>query len=193
MNKPGLNLSDTLTLIIHEIIKQTEEFRLFDINKILVCCSSNRAGGRGGIYGKLVPLRFENGSGIIKHRGIYYTIPKVFLNNTEILYIIYFYMPKFFDLSAEGKIDVIFHELYHINPGFNGDIRRMGNFKKAHGHSKKNFDEQYKEFSDEFYKYIRNTPFHDFLEMNSNDLKKTFSKVTWRRIKTPRPVPLNRN
>jgi hypothetical protein len=193
VKKNSFNITDAFTLIIREMIERTEEFRLFDINRILVCCSTNRNTSRGGIYGKLVPLKFENGNNIIKHRGYYYSIPGLTVNNMEILYVIYFYIPKFLDLPAEKKIDVMFHELYHINPDFNGDIRRMGKFKKAHGHSRKSFDEKYKEYAESFYGYIKNTPFIKFLEMDTTALKREFPAISYRRMKVPKPVRINKN
>ena len=193
MKKESINITDVLNLIIHEMIKMTDEFKHFDINRILVCCGSNQSNARGGLYGKLVPLRFENGSEIIKHRGHYYTIPRLTLNDVEILYIIYLYIPKFMDLSAEKKVDVMFHELYHISPDFNGDIRRMGKVKKAHGHSRKSFDEKYKEYAEAFYLKIKDTSFHRFLEMNTKELTNEFPKISYRRMKVPKPVRLSKN
>ena len=188
-----INLTDVLTLIVHDMIRGTEEFRNFDINRILICCASNRRDGRGAIYGKLLPMRFKDGSSIIKHNGKYYTIPKLKVNNTEIFYIIYFYIPRFFDLSAKDKIKVMFHELYHINPEFNGDIRRMGKVKSAHGHSRKAFEEKYIEYAENFFKVVKDTPYCNFLAMKSDDLKKFFRKIQYRRIKQIKPVLLDRN
>ncbi len=186
----SINLTDTLSLITHEMILRTEEFRGYDINRMLLCCASNRSDSRGGIYGKLVPLKFEDGSDIINFRGRLYTIPKIIHNNIEIRYLIYYYNPKFFDLPAKEKVNVMFHELYHINPDFNGDIRRMGKFKKAHGHSKKSFEKKYLDYSEDFYTFVKDTPYHAFLEMNTKDLKNSFNKISYRRVKTIKPVLL---
>lgn len=193
MKKEPFNITDALTLIIKEMINNTEEFKLFDINKILLCCGTNKSTSRGGIYGKLVPLKFENGNDIIKHKGFYYTIPRLTINNIEIIYIIYLYIPKFLDLTAKQKIDVMFHELYHINPEFNGDIRRMGKFKKAHGHSRKSFDEKYREYAEVFYEKIEDTPFMNFLNMDTHALKKEFKRICYRRMKVPKPVRIDKN
>jgi len=186
----SINLTDTLSLITHEMIIRTPDFRGYDINRMLICCASNRSDSRGGIYGKLVPLKFEDGSDIINFHGRTYTIPKIIHNNIEIRYLIYYYHPKFFDISARDKVNVMFHELYHINPEFNGDIRRMGKFKKAHGHSKKSFEEKYLDNAEEFYSYVKGTPYHAFLEMNSRDLQNSFKKIKCRRMKTIKPVPV---
>lgn len=193
MTGDSINLTDILTLIIHDMIELTEEFKCFDLNKILICCASNRKDFRGATYGKLLPLRFKDGSEIIKHNGRFYTIPKVKVNNMEILYIIYFYIPKFFNLSAKDKVNVMFHELFHINPEFNGDIRRMGKFKAAHGHSRKSFEEKYIEYADIFFEKIEDTPYYNFLKMNSEDIQKEFKKIKYRRMKSIKPVLLTSN
>ena len=189
----SINLTDVLTLIIHDMIKSTGEFKSFDINKILVCCASNRKDFKGAIYGKLQPLRFKDGSEIIKHNKKYYTIPKIVLNNIEILYIIYLYVPKFFNLSIKDKINVIFHELYHISPEFNGDIRRMSKFKSAHGHSKKAFEDHYIEYAENYFNKIDGTPFYSFLQMSSEDIKKQFKVIKYRRMKSIKPQLLSSN
>ena len=99
----SVNLTDILTLIIHDMIKSTDVFKSFDLNKIIVCCASNRKDFRGATYGKLLPLRFKDGSEIIRHNGQIYSIPKVMINGTEILYIIYFYIPKFLIYPLKTK------------------------------------------------------------------------------------------
>ena len=187
-----LNLTDMLSLLLNEMIIRTEEFSRFDINRILLCCSTNKKPDGGGIYGKLVPLRFENGSEIVSHQGRYYTIPKLRVGNQEILYLMYFYIPKFFNLPAKEKVNVMFHELYHINPAFNGDIRRMGSVKKAHGHSKKSFEEKYIEYAEEFYRYVKDTPYYSFLNMSSRDHMNHFKKIQFRRMKSIKPVEIKR-
>lgn len=193
MPEDSINLTDVLTLIIHDMIQSTGEFKAFDLNRMLICCASNRKDCRGAIYGKLLPLRFKDGAEIIKHNGRFYTIPKLKVNNFEILYIIYFYIPKFFNLSAKDKINVMFHELYHISPEFNGDIRRMGKFKAAHGHSRKSFEEKYIEFADIFYEKIKETPYYNFLNMDSHQIKSNFKTVKYRRMKSVKPVLLTTN
>jgi len=187
----SINLTDVLTLIIHDMIKSTDEFKSFDINKILVCCASNRKDSKGAIYGKLQPLRFKDGSEIIKHNNKYYTIPKIVLNDIEILYVLYLYIPKFFDMTAKDKINVMFHELYHISPEFNGDIRRMSNIKSAHGHSKKSFEEKYIQYASIYFNKINDTPFYTFLQMNFKEIEKQFKVIKYRRMKSIKPKLLH--
>jgi len=183
-----INLSHALTAIMGLIVRSSPSLTHIDVSRVLVCIGSNRQGKAGGIYGKLVPLKFENGSEVLKHRGTLYGIPEISHNNRSLLYIIYYYMPRFFDLSWLEKVRVMFHELYHISPLFNGDIRRMGKVKKAHGHSKRHYDSLYKEELKSFLDHIRTSSHIDFLQMDSKSLFNRYRQVTGIRMKKPRPV-----
>ena len=183
-----INLSEALASIIAHIVQYSPSLKHIDIGRILVCIASNKPGRRGGIYGKLVPLKFENGSEIVTYRGAFYKIPEISYNSRSVLYIVYFYIPRFFDLSWNEKLRVIFHELYHISPHFNGDIRRMGKIKTAHGHSKKRFDSFFMEELNNLLSHIQAGPYMGFLEMDTKSLFKRYKQVTGIRMKSPRPV-----
>jgi predicted metallopeptidase len=186
-----VNLTLVLTSIIAEIVQNTPSLSHIDTGRTLVCVGSNKSGRRGGLYGKLIPLRFENGSTVLKHRGRVYAIPEIVHNGASCLYIIHFYMPRFFDLPWHEKLKVMFHELYHISPRFDGDIRRMGAVKTAHGHSKKHFDSLYDSELQSFTNHIRTTEHMQFLEMDSTSIYRRYRRVTGVRMKNPKPVVIN--
>ena len=185
-----INLSETLTSIMQNIVQFSPSLNHIDINRVLVCIGSNKCGRRGGLYGKLVPLKFENGLEVLKYKGSIYGIPEISHNSRTVLYVVYFYMPRFFDLSWEEKLRVIYHELYHISPHFNGDIRRMGKVKTAHGHSKLRYDSLYWNELKRFLNNIQAGPHLNFLEMDSKTLFIHYKKVTGIRMKNPKPVVL---
>jgi hypothetical protein len=187
VNKPKLNITEIITDLIREISVFTESFSHIDANRILVCLASNKSRSRGGIYGKLVPLKFKNGSDILVHKGRKYKIPEIINKDFSVLYAVYFYIPKFFDLSASEKLNTIFHELYHISSDFNGDIRRLGKVKQAHGFSKKKFDTRFENDYKSFLEFIKNKNIYNFLEMDSKTLHNNFI-IYARRMKLPKPV-----
>lgn len=186
-----INLTTALTAVIAEIVQNTLTLSHIDISRTLVCVGSNKRGRRGGLYGKLIPLRFENGSNMLKHSGRVYAIPEIEHNGATCLYMVYFYMPRFFDLPWNEKLKVMFHELYHISPRFDGDIRRMGAVKTAHGHSKKHFDSLYDSELRSFLDHIRTTEHMHFLEMNSSSIYGRYRRVTGVKMKNPKPVIIN--
>ena len=56
------------------------------------------------------------------------------------LYILNFYLPRFLDLPFREKLTTMLHELWHIGPKFDGDVRRLGGRCFAHGSSQKQYD-----------------------------------------------------
>jgi hypothetical protein len=185
---PSLNLTDVLTLIIAEIAGRVPSYRHVDPSRTLVCVGTNR-NGRGAIFGKLVPLRFRDGAETVRHGGRIYRMPRVLSGDIEQLYVIYFYFPRFFDLEPFEKLRVIFHELHHIHPGFNGDIRRMGKVRASHGSSRERFESHFEDDLHAFHEYIRHTPYMNFLSLNTALMRGTFSRIKARRLKVPRPSP----
>ena len=181
-------LTDVLSAIMHEIALFSPQFAHIDMKYVLVSVAFNKASSRGYMYGKLVPLCFENGQKESAYKGRFYRLPDVLYEDTSQLYVIYFYAPRFFNLPPYEKLKVIFHELYHISPEFNGDIRRMGNKKFAHGHSRKNFDALFEEEAKRFSEHIANTEFFEFLSFSADDFYKKFKKVIYLKVKMPRAV-----
>ena len=61
-----------------------------------------------GIFAKVVPLRFENGAQTTRHGRRFYRMPPLQHEGREILYLIYFYLPRFQDLGYRDKVDDLF-------------------------------------------------------------------------------------
>jgi hypothetical protein len=185
---PEINLTDVITLIIQEIARRGGNFSHVDARRVLVCMASNRSNASGGTFGKLVPLRFKDGAETLRYRGKLYTMPRIVHGGVEQRYLIYFYHPRFFNLSPLEKLKVVFHELYHISPDFNGDIRRLAARKASHGGSRERFDDLFEDDVREFYAYIQTTPYMNFLSMNARVLRASFEKISARRMKMPAPI-----
>ena len=183
-----INISHALAGIIAEISARVGSFSHIDPGRVQVCISSNRSNGRGAIFGKLVPLRFKGGEELLHYRGKCYAMPRVIRNGNRILYLIYFYSPRFIDLPPREKLRVIFHELYHISPDFNGDIRRFGRSGSAHGNSKKRYDLRFEIEMREFTELLAETDHWRFLSMDSRELFSSYGRVLSHRMKTPRPA-----
>ena len=181
-------LTDVLSAIMREITVFSPQFSHIDMERILVSAAFNRFSSRGHTYGKLVPLRFESGQEGIVHKGRFFRMPGVHYKGIEQLYIIYFYAPQFFNLPPYEKLKVIFHEMYHVSPEFNGDIRRMGNKKIAHGHSRKKFDTFFEKEAKRFNEHIADTDEFKFLSFSMDDFYRKFKKVICFKAQPPRAV-----
>src|SRR5947199_128866 len=60
----------------------------------------------------------------------------------EILYLMTFCLPRFLDQDFDEKFVTLFHELYHISPQFDGDLRRHAGRYAVHTRSQRGYDEQ---------------------------------------------------
>ena len=114
--------------------------------RILFALSRSRAAGSHGVYARIVPLRFAGGDRELRRRrrGCLETwrLPELHHEGEEILYLIQVMVPRFFRLSRREKLATLLHELYHVSPRCDGDLRRFPGRNYAHGHSRKAFQQQ---------------------------------------------------
>ena len=96
------------------------------MRRVAVSFSQARSGTRAGMYATLTPLRFPGGRIHTVRRGRKWGMQKVKDHNgEEMLYILNFYLPRFLDLPFREKLDTVVHELWHIGPKFDGDLRAL--------------------------------------------------------------------
>jgi len=185
-----LNLTRALEELVADIVCQVGDFRHIDPAKVLLCVSSTRGGGVHGTYAKIHPLRFPGGSRsreVRRARRVFTcTMPAVTHKNNEILYIIYFLVPRFFNLSLREKLVTVFHELYHISPVFDGDIRRFPGRNFAHGSSRKRYNKLMESLVDG---YLQGEKAHEslaFLEGDMDALRVKYQTIVGRRYPAPK-------
>ncbi len=87
------------------------------------------------------------------------------------LYLLSFYLPRFLELPWREKLATVIHELWHVSPDFDGDLRRHAGRCYAHSASQRKYDEhvaglvdRWLELNppDELHAFLR----HDFRELN---------------------------
>ncbi len=187
----GFDFTGNMTMLAEDIIKIHPEFGHINLKNILVAVSPSN-GSRNGVVAKLRPLRFEGGSKMRLVRGIKYIAPEVSIGGNEILYIIYFHLPRFLNHGNQrNKLATVLHELYHISPLFNGDIRRFPGKNYAHGNSRKNYDELIMRYTEEYIKSTDRPELSIFLKYKYSELKRRNGAIhgDMIRISRSRPVP----
>jgi hypothetical protein len=177
--------------LIEDISCRCGEFEHFDTRRILVGISRSRNRKRHGLQAKLLPLKFRGGlrTGRIG-KNAYYEMPRMIHDGQEILYVIYFCLPRFQNLSFRAKMITIFHELYHINPAFNGDIRRFPGRFYQHSASEKDYDRTVEELSKKYLKNQTDKTLTHFLRYSFEDLRNIHGEVGGLRVDVPDPTPL---
>jgi predicted metallopeptidase len=187
---PTLNLTQELERLIADIARRVEEFSHIDPQRVLVCVSSTRGGGIHGTYAKIHPLRFENGSRtstVRRRRGpIVYEIPPVTSRGEEMLYVVYFLVPRFLNLPLREKLITIFHELYHIAPEFNGDIRRFPGKNYAHGSSREKFNAVMARLVESYLAGLADHSGVGFLEGDMEAIRSRHGSIVGRKMAAPR-------
>jgi predicted metallopeptidase len=185
-----LNLTLELERLIADIVKRMDEFNHVDPARLLVCVASTRGGGIHGAYAKIHPLCFENGrKSVVRRRGrrtATCTMPTITHLGIEMLYVIYFLVPRFIDLPLREKLITVFHELYHISPAFDGDIRRFPGRNYAHGSSTKKYNACMSEL---VARYLEKLPDHTlvgFLDGDMAALRSRHRAIVARRRSMPR-------
>ncbi|TGU74246.1 hypothetical protein E4633_01900 [Geomonas terrae] len=184
-----LNLTGELERLIRDIVARTPELQHIAPERLLVCVSSGRA-SRGGSLAKIHPLRFEGGERSVKarrgRRSVLCTMPSITHRGEEMLYVIYFLVPRFLELPFREKLITIFHELYHISPACDGDIRRFPGRNYAHGSSTRSYNLFMGQLVD---RYLEATPDRSglaFLEGDLAALRSRHSAIVGRRLQAPR-------
>jgi len=172
--------------LIEDIVSRCDVFQHIDMSLVLVGCVRARNSANAGLYARTVPLRFENGSLTTTKRGCVYRVPRVIHEGNEVLYIISFCLPRFQNLSFEDKITTVFHELYHVSPQFDGDIRRFEGKHYVHG-SQKKYDELVKTFAQEYMDGQSRRGLIEFLKLSWEELSRDHDAIRWTIYRAPRP------
>ncbi|MDD1668117.1 MAG: hypothetical protein LUO96_06590 [Methanomicrobiales archaeon] len=185
-----LNLTAELERLITHLAERVSEFSHIDPARVLVCIATTRGGGIHGTYAKIHPLCFAGGSKtttIRRGRHTYTcTMPTVSHRGEEMRYVIYFLSPRFFDLPFREKLITVFHELYHISPAFDGDIRRFPGRNYAHGTSTKRYNALMASMVDTYLAGVESRDHLAFLEGAMETLRQRSRALVGRRMTAPK-------
>ncbi len=180
--------------LVGDISRRCGPLRHVDSHKILVGVSRSRNNKRHGLQAKLVPLKFQWGRRTIQASGNWYCrIPKITYNGNEILYVIYFCVPRFLNLSFDEKLTILFHELYHISPAFNGDIRRFPGRFYQHSRSEKKYDTIARELSEQYLHSPHSRKLTHFLRFDHETLRQKFGEVVGMSPRLPEAILFKRD
>lgn len=184
------NLTRELEALAADITCRVDTLRHIDPARVLICVASTRGSGIQGTFAKIHPLRFRGGDRTLQvKRGRKFctcTMPSVTHRGLEMLYIIYFLVPRFFDLPLREKLITIFHELYHISPAFDGDIRRFPGRNYAHGSSRKRYNAVMAGLVDEYLRMVDPEGLPDFLRRDMAGLRESCRTIVGRRFPAPK-------
>lgn len=174
-----------------DLCSRVDELSHIDMSRVAVGFRQARRRVTHGIQASLTPLRFEGGaeSGLVRRRR--YACPRVFdRNGRECLYILNVYLPRFFDHPLEERLTTVVHELWHVSPAMDGDLRRHEGRCYAHGPSQKGFDEQAARLARRWLSADPPAELLTVLEVSFDELLAEHGAVVGARYSTPKMAPL---
>ncbi|MFQ5732507.1 MAG: putative metallopeptidase [Planctomycetaceae bacterium] len=187
----GFDFSAAMSSLCADVADRLDAFSHIRMDRIVVTFAQTRRNVPHGLQAKLTPMRFENGSLTTRRRGRTWTAQRLYRNEREMLYILTFYLPRFLNHSFREKMITVFHELYHIGPRFDGDIRRFGGHYCVHTRSQKGYDRVMEQLVDE-YLALNPPPEHfAFLRSDYSTLEERHGGVMGLRVPVPKLIPVD--
>lgn len=187
----GFDFTAHMRRLCEDIVTRSSPMRHIAMDRIAVSFAQTRKPVKHGMWASLTPMRFENGALEERRNGRRFTVQRLFgQDGHELLYILTFYMPRFMDLSFEDKLTTIFHELWHISPRFNGDIRRHPGRCYVHTTSEEEYDRQMAKLARLWLADRPPVEAYSFLRGTFDHLQQQFGRIYGVRIRNPKLIPL---
>jgi hypothetical protein len=186
----GFDFTRAMRTLCHDVTQRLDDFRHVRIDEVAITFAQARRRVPHGLQAKLTPMRFEDGSLLTRRGGRAWTLERLYDGDREMLYILTFYLPRFLDHSFREKLITIFHELYHIGPKFNGDIRRMNGRYHVHTHSQCEYDRAMGTLVSEYLRLSPPAECVDFLRHDFRGLCAWYGAVLGKRIAAPKLIEI---
>jgi hypothetical protein len=181
-----MDFNQTMKALVREVVGKVDSFSHIQPERLLVSATFNRSSRKAGLLAYVLPLKYRAGSPVERRvRGpkeYHWAMLPVQHAGIEILYIVYFMLPRFLHLSSRDKLETVVHELYHISPQFNGDLRRFKGRSVLHG-CHKEYDRKVKQLTDGLLAKGVDPRFNAFLNLGKSD----GDLLEARHIPEPRP------
>jgi hypothetical protein len=184
MARKAYNLTDDVSLLVHLLAKRVPALAHIRPGQLLHGISQARTRSRYGVYAQCHGLRFKHGRREHRTRdGFAWQWPIIKVRGQEILYYVTYFLPRFLDQPPRDRLHTLLHELYHISPRFNGDLRRFPGRNEFHGGG---FDRLVDEVLEQALPHVDATHF-PFLVHSFDELVARFGGVVGNKLKRFHP------
>jgi hypothetical protein len=173
-----------------DVIRRCPDLGHVRIEQVLFGVTQARNGRAHGLQARVTPLRFHGGELFRRHRGITYRVQRYRVHGHEILYLMTFCLPRFLDQDFDEKFVTLFHELYHISPQFDGDLRRHAGRYAVHTRSQRGYDEQMAHLARAYLADGADPKLHGFLRLNFAQLRHRHGHVLGTVVPRPKLIPV---
>jgi hypothetical protein len=186
----GFDFTARVRLLCDDLVARLEPLRHIDMSRVAMSFSQTRRAGPFGMYASLTPLRFAGGQTTTVRRGRTWGLQRVLgPDGRDMLYILNFYLPRFLNLPFAEKLTTVVHELWHIGPRFDGDLRRFGGRCYAHTGSQARYDAHVRRLVDGWLALEPPEDLYAFLRLDFGQLTALHGRIYGRRVRTPKLIP----
>jgi hypothetical protein len=173
-----------------DIAARCEPLGHIDPDRLLFAVTQARNGQAHGLQARVTPLRFPHGRLTRQRRGVTYQVQRYFLDSCEFLYLVTFCLPRFLDQGFDDKLITLFHELFHVSPAFDGDLRRHEGRYALHSHSQRDYDERMAGLARAYLAGKPDPALHAFLRLDFRQLLARHGSVVGVVVPRPKLIPL---
>ncbi|MEX0678324.1 MAG: hypothetical protein WD063_14680 [Pirellulales bacterium] len=185
----GFNFTWHMRTLCADLSSRLLELSHVDTRRVAIRFCQARQSTRHGLYASLTPLRFEGGKLVTRRRGRTWTVERLYDDaGREMLYLLSFYLPRFLERPFEEKLSTVVHELWHIGPAFDGDLRRHAGRFYAHGHSQKQYDARAHELAAQWLSLDPPPEAYEFLRCDFGELGRRHGRIVGQKIRTPKLI-----
>jgi hypothetical protein len=188
-NKP-FDFCGHIRRLCADIVASCEDLRHIDVSRLLFSVAQARSARPFGLQARVTPLRFHGGELVRRRHSTTYRVQRYFVGRREMLYVVAFLLPRFLDQDFDDKFITLFHELYHISPRFDGDLRRMDGRCTLHSESKRGYDAYMADLARAYLGNGADPKLHSFLRLNFAQLQHRHSQVVGVVVPRPKLIPL---
>jgi hypothetical protein len=173
-----------------DIVGRCPDLGHIDVSRLLFGITQARSLRPHGLQARVTPLRFRGGQLTRQRRGVTYQVQRYFWDSQEYLYLVTFCLPRFQDQDFDDKFVTLFHELFHISPEFNGDLRRHQGRYALHSHSQRQYDRRMAGLARAYLGGNPNPELHAFLRLNFAQLQQRHGSVVGVMVPRPKLIPV---
>ena len=175
-----------------DVSARCEVLRHIHMPQVLVSFTPCRNRSRYGLQARVTPLRFREGALTRQHGASEYQVQRYLVDGREMLYVLTFCLPRFLDQSFEEKLVTVFHELYHVGPEFDGDLRRHPGRYAVHSHSKDCYDRHMAELVKDYVEEHPQPELFEFLRAGYRALWDHHGGIVGTVVPRPKLLPIGR-
>jgi hypothetical protein len=188
----GFDFTSHMRRLAGDLVERLPELGHIDLSRMAISFCQARKNVRHGMYASLTPMRFGEGKLDTVRRGRRWGIQRLYNDaGVEMLYILNFYLPRFLDLGLREKLTTVVHELWHVSPRFNGDLRRYRGRCYAHGSSRRAFDKVADRLVRRWLAMEPPGELYEFLRYDFRELSLQHGRVYGVKVPAPKLYPMD--